>query len=233
MYRLILVAIVMFGCAAEGDTEPSADDMAAADAWAQTSDGKADLPTSYAGLVAWLKNFYANDLSAVWGKQEHPVSSAAAVARIRQMLAAGGISDPSHTLFKTSVQRLQFSSVADHSEIDIVLPTKQVIRLIGDPKGAGAYVDSAKFETALAPALCLNWTELQTAVQTSYQRGNYALDFVCHNVTEKILRSLGIGTAKYSAQIHAYSLARYVWGPLLPSFNSSDPTKWPESRSCN
>ncbi len=233
MYRLLLVAMLMFGCVAEDDNDPSVDDIEAADAWAQTSDGKADLPNTYAGLVSWLKNFYYNQLSAVWGSQEHPTSSAAALTRIKQMLAAGGISDPSHTLFKTSVQRLRFSTVADHSELDIVLPTKQVIRLIGDPKGAGAYVDSKKFEESLAPALCLNWSELQTAVQTSYQSGAYAVDFVCHNITEKVLRSLGIGTAKYSAQIHAYSLARYVYGPVLPSFNSSDPASWPESRSCN
>ncbi|CAN5502257.1 hypothetical protein BH11MYX1_BH11MYX1_27730 [soil metagenome] len=232
MYRLILVAMLMFGCVAEDDNEPSADDMAAADAWAQTSDGKADLPTSYGCLVAWLKNFYTNQLSAVWGKQEHPASSAAAIARIKQMLAAGGI-DPSRALFKTSVQRLRFSTVADHSEINIVLPTKQVIRLIGDPKGPGAYVDSKKFEESLAPALCLSWSELHTAVETSYASGAYGLDFVCHNMTEKVLRSLGIGTAKFSAQIHAYSLARYVWGPALPSFNSSNPAAWHESRACN
>jgi hypothetical protein len=105
MYRLVLVALLMFGCVAEDDNEPSADDRAAADAWAQTSDGKADLPTSYGaygGLVAWPKNFYFNQLSAVWGKQEQPASSAAAIARIKQLLAAGGIRDPSRTLFKTS-----------------------------------------------------------------------------------------------------------------------------------
>lgn len=233
MYRLILVAMLVLGCVAEDDNEPSADDMAAADVWAQTTDGKADLPTSYAGLVAWLKHFYFNQLTAVWGTQEHPGSSAAAIARIKQLLAAGGISDPSRTLFKTSVQMLRFSTVADHSEVNIVLPTKQVIRLIGDPKGAGAYVDAKKFEQSVGPALCLTWSELQTAVQTSYASGAYGVDFVCHNVTERVLRSLGIGTAKFSAQVHAYPLARYVWGPIVPSFNSSDPAAWPESRACN
>lgn len=230
MYR-VLIAFVIAGCV-ETATGPTVDDIDEVDQWADTSGGKADLPGNYAELVAWVKDLYRNKLSAVWGNQEHPASASAAIARVRGLLAAGGI-DPSHALFTTTVQRLRFSELADHSELDIVLPTHQVVRLIGDPKGAGVFLDSKVFADTLAPALCLNWDELQTAITTSYQPGAYGLDFVCHNITERVLRSLDIGTAKYSAQIHAYSIARYLWGPILPSGNSSNPSSWPESRSCH
>ena len=232
MYRaLVMSAVLLVGCVTD-DSSPTPQEASALDAWAAASDGKADLPGSYSELVAWFTNFYRNTLSAVWGNQEHPTSSDAAISRIRALMAQGG-KTPETALFKTTVQRLRFSDVADHSEIDIVLPTKQVVRLIGDPKGAGVYFDTQLFETALAPALCLDWDELQTAVATSYQPGAYGLDFVCHNITERVLRALDIGSSQFSAQIHAYSIARYVWGPVLPSFNSANPASWPESRACN
>lgn len=244
---LVLVAVLVGGVVATGcvatadDTpdaaepgadEPSVDEMEMLDAWADASGGKADLPGSYSALVAWVKDFYKNRLSAVWGSQEHPASASAAIARVRGLLTAQGI-DPDAALFEASVQRLRFSTVADHSEVDVVLPTRQVVRLIGDPKGAGVFLDSKLFADALSPPLCLTWSELQTAITASYVAGHYALDFVCHNVTERVLRALDIGSARFSSQIHAYSIARWTWGPILPSGNSSDPARWAESRSCH
>ena len=107
-----------------------------------------------------------------------------------------------------------------------------MIRLVGDPKGAAAFVDHALFKTSVGPALCLTWHELDTAVRAAYVPGHYAVDFVCHTVTERVLRALSIGTAPYSGQVLTYQAARYIWGPVLPSFHSQDPADWPESRSC-
>src|SRR5262249_16227051 len=128
--------------------------------------------------------------SPLWGNQEHPATAAAAIAHVKSL-----VGDPTHATFVATVQRLQFSTIADHSEVDIVLPGKQVVRLIGDPKGAGVYVDSKKFADSLAPALCLSWDEVQTAIETSYAAGAYGADFVCHNVTERVLRALHLGSA--------------------------------------
>lgn len=229
MKAVLLVCALLFSCATTPDNSPSEDDIAAADQWADTSDGKADLPNTWSGLVAWLKNVYYNDMSAVWANQEHPASPSAAVARVQQLLAQEGVANPASRLYKTTVRRLRFSELVDHSEINIQLPQK-TIRLIGDPKGAGVFVDTQPFQEALSPQLCLTWDEVQTAIDASYQPGHYGVDFVCHAVTERVLRALGIGSAKFSAQIHTYSIARYIWGPALPSFNSSTPSNWPESR---
>ena len=228
MYRIVLATVLLFGCVTEDDGSPTEDDIAQVDQWADASGGKADLPATWSGVVSWVKDFYRNRLSAVWSNQEHPASSAAAIARIRGLIGA----DPSRTLFRATVQRLRFSDVADHSEVDIVLPSKQVVRLIGDPKGAGMFLDTKPFETTLSPALCLTWNEVQTAVTTAYAQGAYGADFVCHNITERVLRALHVGSAPYAAQIHAYSIARYLWGPILPSGNSSNPASWDESRAC-
>ena len=216
MYRAVLAAVLLIGCVTE-ESGPSVDDIDQADQWAETADGKADLPNTFGDLVAWVRDFYRNRLSAVWGNQEHPATAAAAIARVKSL-----VGDPTHVTFVATVQRLQFSNIADHSELDIVLPAKQVVRLIGDPKGAGVYVDSKKFADSLAPALCLSWDEVQTAIEASYASGAYGADFVCHNVTERVLRALHLGSAKFSSQIHAYAIARWLWGPIVPSGNSSD-----------
>lgn len=216
----------------EDDGAPSEDDISQVDQWADASGGKADLPATWSGLVAWVKDFYRNRMSAVWSNQEHPASSVAAVTRIRGLMAAGGVADPSHTLFRTTVRRLRFSDLVDHSEINITLPSKQVVRLIGDPKGAGMFLDTKPFQSALSPALCLTWDEVQTAIATAYVPGAYGADFVCHTVTERVLRSLEVGSAKFTAQIHTFAIARFVWGPSLPSGNPQDPASWDESRVC-
>ena len=217
MYRVVLAAVLLFGCVTESDNAPSADEMEQADQWADSADGKADLPNTFGELVAWVRDFYRNRLSAVWGNQEHPTSAAAAIARVRAL-----VGDPTRVTFVATVQRLEFSTIADHSELDIVLPAKQVVRLIGDPKGAGLYVDSKRFAETLSPALCLTWDEVQIAIEAAYASGAYGADFVCHNVTERVLRALHLGSAQFSKQIHAYSIARYLWGPIVPSGNSSD-----------
>jgi hypothetical protein len=233
MHRVVLVAMLLIGCVDQpAASEPTEADIQQLDDWAEASGGKADLPSTMSGLVAWVEDLYRNRLSAVWGNQEHPATSAAAIQRVRTLMAHAGIADPSAVLFKTTVQRLRFSKLADHSEINIVLPSKQVVRLIGDPKGPGVFLDAKKFQEALSPALCLTWAEVQTAIAAAYEEGAYGGDFVCHNVTERVLRSLAIGSAKFSAQIHAYSIARWVWGPVTPSFHSQDPSAWPESRTC-
>jgi len=225
MKYLVLLAVLV-GCVDDA-AGPSEDELAALDDWAGAADGKADLPNTYGEAVAWVKDIYTNKMSAIWKNQEHPATAAAALARIRQLIGA----DPTAMKFVTTVQRLH-ADLIDHSEIDIQLAPGKVIRLVGDPKGAGAFVDTKVFETSLSPALCLTWSELTTAVETAYQPGHYALDFVCHTVTEKVLRALDIGTKLFSSQIRTYNTARFVWGPILPSFDSNTPGAWAESRSC-
>jgi hypothetical protein len=212
------------------DELPNDDELSALDQWATTADGKADLPTTWTELVAWLRDVYTNRMSAVWHGQEHPATSAAAIDRIHGMVVHAGV-DPTHAKFRVTVRKLV--SVVDHSEINIALPGGETIRLVGDPKGAGAFVDSAPFQAAVGPSLCLTWSELQTAVSTSYVPGEYGVNFVCHTVTERVLRALDVGTAPFATKYRTYASARWVWGPQVPSFNSQDPSKWAVSRSCD
>jgi hypothetical protein len=232
MRRIILAIVLALAACATTDEGPSADELDALDQWAQAADGKADLPTTWADTVAWLEDVYTNRMSAIWDHQEHPATADAALVRIKGLLAQAGVTDLSRVRLPTHVQRLRTDFVIDHSEIDIQLPGGTVIRLVGDPKGAGAFVDHALFDTSVGPPLCLTWSELDTAVHAAYVPGHYALDYVCHTVTERVLRALDIGSARYSSQIRTYQAARYIWGPILPSFHSQDPADWPESRSC-
>ena len=225
-----LALIAMTACTTEG---PGPDDteLAKLDAWAAAADGKSDLPTSWNALVAWLRNVYTNDMSAIWRDQEHLPTASKALERIRGLVVQAGV-DPTRARFRVTVQRLDAGQI-DHSEIDIALPGGQVIRLVGDPKGSGAFVDSELFEESVGPRLCLTWPEIEIAVTASYVQGAYAASYVCHNVTERVLRALEIGTAPYATLFRTYSAARWAWGPATPSFNSQNPASWPESRSCD
>jgi hypothetical protein len=207
-------------------TDPSADELAELDGWAETADGKADLPTTWTELVAWLRDFYTNTMSAVWHRQEHPATADAAIARVRGMVA-----NPTTRLYPARVQRLR-TELIDHSEVNIQIAPGKVIRLVGDPKGAGAFVDREMFEQSIGAPLCLTWSELETAIRASYASGAYGVDYVCHTITERVLRSLEAGTASYAAKIRTYAAARWTWGPIVPSFNSHDPADWAVSRSC-
>jgi hypothetical protein len=230
----ILSAIVLClfaACASQTDDSPSPDDLDAMDQWAVTSGGKADLPNTWTGLVAYVKDFYFNRMTAVWHSQEHPATAAAAITRVRQIAQQAGIADPTKAYYKTTVQRMQVEYF-DHSEVNIqVGAPNKVIRLVGDSHGAGAFVDNALFQETIGPKLCLSWDELQDAIEASYVGGHYGLDFVCHTVTEKVLRALDVGSGAYSGQIRTYSIAGWIWGPLLPSFDSTNPRVWSESRT--
>lgn len=226
MVRAVLViSLLVAGCVADSD-DPSPDDLAELDGWAAAADGKADLPTSWTELVAWLRDFYTNTMSAIWRQQEHPATADAALARVRTM-----VTSPTTRLYPTRVQRLR-TDLVDHSEIDIQIAPGKIIRLVGDPKGAGAFVDRSMFEQSIGAPLCLTWDELETAIRASYAPGAYGVDYVCHTITERVLCALGAGSATYAAQIRTYAAARWTWGPIVPSFNSQDPASWPMSRAC-
>lgn len=226
---LALIVWLATSCVAT-DSGPSDEELGELDSWAATADGKADLPTSWAELVEWLRDVYLNRMSAIWNRQEHPATPTAAIDRVRGMVVAGG-RDPVRTLYPVTVQR--HVAEVDHSEVNITLPTGVVVRLVGDPKGAGAFIDRSLFMASVGPRLCLTWAELQTAITASYASGDYGVDFVCHSVTERVLRALDVGTARYSSQFRTYAAARWVWGPVRPSFNSQDPSTWAVSRACN
>jgi hypothetical protein len=225
-----LALVVVAACATSADTGPSADELDDLDQWSQAADGKADLPATWDATVAWVRDFYTNKMSAVWDGQEHPANSDAALVRIHSLLGARGIA-AENVKFSTTVRRLH-AQLIDHSEIDVDLPGGGTVRLVGDPKGAGVFFDDAAFQEQIGPALCLTWSELQTAVETSYIGGAYATDYVCHTVTERVLRALRVGSSVYANQVHTYAVARWIWGPIIPSGSSQDPTSWPESRSC-
>jgi hypothetical protein len=231
---LLLSLLFVFGACVTGgepvSDEPSDDELADLDAWANTADGKADLPQAWNTVVAWLRDVYTNRMSAIWHHQEHPATPAAALDRIRGLVAKAGIGDATAVKYRVTVQKLV--AEVDHSEVDIALPGGTVIRLVGDPKGAGAFVDNALFEATVGPHLCLTWSELETAITASYVPGSYGANYVCHTVTERVLRSLGVGTLVYASKYRTYLAARFVWGPSLPTFNSLDPSDWSVSRSC-
>lgn len=226
----VVLSSALGACVTEPDA-PTEEELAGLDSWAGVADGKADLPQTWSKVVAWLRDVYTNQMSAIWKHQEHPATPAAAIARIRTVLAKAGIADPSRTLFNATVQRLR-TDVLDHSEIDITLAPGKVVRLVGDPKGAGAFFDAAPFQTAIGAELCLTWTELQTAITTSYLPGAYGVNFVCHTVTERVLRALHAGSSTYAAELHTYQAARWIWGPVVPSGNPQDPEDWAVSRAC-
>jgi len=223
--RVVLTISLLAACVADPN-DPSPDDLAELDGWAAAADGKADLPSSWTELVVWLRDFYTNTMSAVWNRQEHPSTADAAITRVRGMVA-----NPTARFYPARVQRLR-ADLVDHSEIDIQIAPNQVIRLVGDPKGAGAFVDRTMFEQSIGAPLCLTWAELETAIRASYASGAYGVDYVCHTITERVLRALGAGSASYAAQIRTYAAARWTWGPVVPSFNSQDPADWSVSRTC-
>jgi hypothetical protein len=225
MLRAFVVLVVLAGCVTDSD-DPAPEDLEALDGWAETADGKADLPTTWTELVAWLRDFYTNTMSAIWRQQEHPATADAAIARVRGM-----VTSPTTRLYSARVQRLR-TDLVDHSEIDVQIAPNKVIRLVGDPKGAGVFLDRAMFEQSIGAPLCLTWSELETAIRASYASGAYGVDFVCHTITERVLRALGSGSASYAAQIRTYAAARWTWGPIVPSFNSQDPADWSISRAC-
>ncbi len=226
MYRAVCLTIALLSACVTDSDAPSADDLAELDEWTSAADGKADLPSTWNELVAWLRDFYTNTMSAVWNRQEHPASADAAIARVRGMST-----NPTTRLYPARVQRLR-TELIDHSEINIQIAPNKVIRLVGDPKGAGVFVDSKMFEQSIGAPLCLTWSELETAIRASYAPGAYGVDFVCHTITERVLRALGAGSSTYAAQIRTYAAARWTWGPILPSGNSQDPSDWGVSRSC-
>ena len=224
-----VICLALAACASIDD-EPSADELSDLDRWAATADGKADLPSAYGELVAWLRDAYRNRMSAIWHHQELLASPAAALSRIQSLARAAG-ADPARTLYPASMRRLDTGTI-DHSELDIALPGGTFVRLVGDPKGAGAYLDRAAFESAVGPKLCFTYAELATAVTSAYVPGVYGVDYVCHNVTERVMRAIGIGTARFAAQFRTYAAARWAWGPITPSLNPQDPASWPASRPC-
>jgi hypothetical protein len=232
-YCLLALLIALSTACVTGDAAeegPSDQELAEIDMWADTADGKADVPAAWSNLVTWLRNVYRNDMSAIWYDQEYLASSTAAVDRIRRLVAAEGV-DPTRTLYRATVRKLAAEQI-DHSEINITLPGGTIIRLVGDPKGAGAFLDTSQFELEVGPSLCLNWTELQSAIEASYAGGVYGYTYVCHTVTERVLRALDVGSSAYSRQFRTYSAARWLWGPNWPSFNSSNPADWAVSRQC-
>lgn len=226
---VLLLALVP-ACVSTGEEGPTEEELAELDAWAATADGKADMPSSFSELVAWLRDVYTNRMSAIWNNQAHPTSATAALAEIRTRAQRAGV-DHTRALYRTTVQRLDAGEI-DHSEINISIPGGTIVRLVGDPKGAGAFFDRTRFNTTVGPQLCLTWDELQTALATAYQPGAYGASFVCHTVTERVLRALDVGTAPYAGKFRTYAAARWVWGPQAPSFNSQDPASWDVSRSC-
>ncbi|MDB4961275.1 MAG: hypothetical protein JWP01_1274 [Myxococcales bacterium] len=232
MVRSLLLAVIMItsACVTADEAAPDDSELAELDAWATTSDGKADLPNTWTELVAWLTDFYTNQMSAIWRNQEHPATPASALGRIRTMVTQAG-RNPATTKFAARIQRLDAGHI-DHSEIDITLPGGTIVRLVGDPKGAGVFFDGALFEDSVGPQLCLTWSELETAITASYVSGLYGTDFVCHTVTERVLRALEVGTATISSQFRTYQSARWIWGPQLPSWSSQNPASWAVSRSC-
>lgn len=231
--RLAVVLCVAFATACATTVEgPSDEELAELDGWAEAADGKADLPSTWTELVEWLRDVYRNRMSAIWNNQEHPATATSALDGIRTRLARAGISDPTRVRFPVTVQR--HVAEVDHSEINVALPGNAgVVRLVGDPKGAGAFFDRSLFKASIGPRLCLTWAELQVAIQTSYAAGAYGIDYVCHTITERVLRALDVGTATYANQFRTYASARWIWGPVAPSFNSHDPADWAVSRSCN
>ena len=80
------------------------------------------------------------------------------------------VANPTARLYPARVQRLR-TELSDHSEIDIEIAPNKIIRLVGDPNGAGAFVDRSLFEPSGGAPLCLRWTELESAIRGSAASG--------------------------------------------------------------
>ena len=177
------------------------------------------------------------DISA--SSQEDYLAKSGAVTWLTNEVKAAGIADPTTATFVLQVRTfpLDFGIPFDHSEVDIdavsdgTKVAKLHGRLLGDVWGAGLYSDKLT-GGELGPALCVTWQELVQAVEASYVDGFYLGTFVCHNITFRVLDTLGVSVKDYSAKIRAWKLASYAFGPIFAHTASAASTSSTAALMC-
>jgi hypothetical protein len=152
---------------------------------------------------------------------------------------AAGIADPTTATYVLQVRKfsLEFDIPFDHSEVDIDVVSdgsktaKIHGRLLGDVWGAGLYNDVLT-GGELGPPLCVTWAQLVQAVEVSYVDGFYLGTFVCHNITFRVLDTLGVSVNDYSKNIRAWLLASYAFGPIFAKTSSAESTSSTAALTC-
>ena len=84
----------------------------------------------------------------------------------------------------------------------------------------------------MGPPLCVTWSDLVRAIAVSYVDGFYLGTFVCHNITFRVLDTLGVSVKDYSGQVRAWKLASYAYGPIFASTPSSAATSSEPAHTC-
>jgi hypothetical protein len=169
------------------------------------------------------------DISA--SSQEDYLAKANAVSWLEAEVKAAGIADPTQATYVLQARKfpLEFGIPFDHSEIDIDAvsdgtKTARIHgRLLGDVWGAGLYSDTLT-GGELGPPLCVSWNDLVRAIDVSYVDGFYLGTFVCHNITFRVLDTLGVSVKDYSSQVRAWKLASYAYGPIFAQTRSAAAT---------
>ena len=160
------------------------------------------------------------DISA--STQAAYLPKASALSWLETEVKSAGIADPTSAVFVLQVRKfpLEFDIPFDHSEVDIDAVSdgsktaKIHGRLIGDVWGAGLYNDTLT-GGELGPPLCVTWAELVQAINASYVDGFYLGTFVCHNITFRVLDTLGVSVSDYADNVRAWLLASYAYGPIF------------------
>lgn len=234
-----LVAAPAAGCLA-GDAPD--DDLAALEAAlpdpddAKADGGAVDLAALRARLHDLLETF-----SATVGARRYETPDAA-LAEIRRRLAARGIADPRRARFVGYLAAFPIAVPGwHHSEFLLrgaVDTTSRAVaplhlRAVGDVNGA-AIVEDQDRSDAMSSRMCMTWDGLQAAVRAAYAPGrHYALDFVCHTVSMRVLEAIGVPSEHFSGLVGGWRLARWAYGPRGASGLPPAVADWRATRACD
>jgi hypothetical protein len=165
-------------------------------------------------IRGWLQNYSAVQRSTKVEKKD-------ALKTIRDQVQSAGM-NPDRAIYVLQPKKLPLLKGIpfDHTEVDIVgvhdgYTTTINGRLIGDFWGAGLYNDSGlSAEQDLGPPLCVTYNQLKKAVEVSYVPGGYATNYVCHNITFRVIDSLDVSVKDYSAATRGWKLSSYAYFPI-------------------
>ncbi len=198
------------------------------------ADGQVDIGALRARLLALVEGF-----SATTGSRFYPTPEAA-LTQIERDLAAQGLGAPRRSLFVGYLGAIPIRGGFHHTEFlfaGAVDPATGAVarlhkRTVGDPFGAGVF-DEHHGSDPMSSRMCMTWDDLEAAVRASYLRGIYGVNFVCHTVSMKVLAAIGVAPEHFEPLVSGWRLARWVFGPRLPSGLPEPVASWRATRACD
>jgi hypothetical protein len=189
--------------------------------------------------VQYLRDSLDNALEGISASNQAAyMQQSAALGFIESQVRKAGITDPT-----TATYILQPKTFAlgdgipfDHSEVDIVKVVSGAKsaamrgRILGDIWGAGLYNDTLN-GCEMGPPLCVTWDELVAAINVSYVNGFYLGTFVCHDITFRVLDTLGVSVKDYS-HLRGWTLASYAFGPIFANTDSASAASSDPVQAC-